>query len=896
MAASRYFGCWVLFCRSTLLVVLLGLWSGSAIAAKAPELSAIEVYPSGDARAYVQIAGFTLNQKNEVHLCGGEQSITKNSYGKLPRITLTPGMSLERDANGVLLLTRGGAPECVVPANLKLEKAEGSTPSELADKTELQGQVVARSISSAEGIPPIVPGVKIVLLAAPDTELAEFLLAQSTGTLASWKSYLSKYPSGPHSTEAKAALNHLYVQQGQASLASYQASLKAGQPNYSDLQAAKFALDTAVTTTSSNPETETLAAAIDAETKNLNTKAMSEVAFYREALAKQESGYSHLVTAESISRVTLVIDPKAPDTALVSQACIQERTNLDHRQVDFANKLSARRPDEAYEAIKPLRSFASEYPKIKEDLHALYTYHVEQGKKDAANSDPQDAVDHFAKAAEIEPSPEIAEVLRNAQQQLQEATDKAAITNATTTSAAAEDDKDYVKAYEVLADLTPSQRKAVAARLDSLKDRYIQSATEQARELERINFPIQGVANEAAFQRAYDLLSRCHALTNDPGIEDRMTVVGGRLSDYYMVRAKHYLDRPDGTGVNVGWAYLEEAKQYNHLDINSVQDAMTSAMPAHQLRSRLSLRVTFRDQTSRRDAGVFASQLTDFLAAGLESSGLKMKVVRPSEEARVQPNFFLVGDVQQRTVSNVPEQKAVPSKYRSSEQEQVNDEWNAADREYESAKLTLATDQSAYEGAMARGKKSQINDTKRVADEAQKKVEAARLKLDSLPKFRHVAIEQPYTYTEQINHMKATVELGFLIQDTSESVLIPTVPIVETQEQAFTVLKNVKDEDTTGAKVGGEAPSDTQFLEKVENVARDRLLVEVKEKVASLPVLILKAADLKAIEADTDGAAELYMLYLNSTEAQPTPGRKRAQKFLADNYNFRAYGDPLPKS
>ena len=33
------------------------------------------------------------------------------------------------------------------------------------------------------------------------------------------------------------------------------------------------------------------------------------------------------------------------------------------------------------------------------------------------------------------------------------------------------------------------------------------------------------------------------------------------------------------------------------------------------------------------------------------------------------------------------------------------------------------------------------------------------------------------------------------------------------------------------------------------------------------------------------------MLYLNSTASQATPERKRAQKFLLDNYNFRAYGE-----
>ena len=89
MASSRYFVGWVPFCRTSVAVVLLGLLPGSAFA-KTPELSAIEVYPTGDAHGYVQISGFTLNAKNEMHICTGVQSISKNSYGKLPKITPRP--------------------------------------------------------------------------------------------------------------------------------------------------------------------------------------------------------------------------------------------------------------------------------------------------------------------------------------------------------------------------------------------------------------------------------------------------------------------------------------------------------------------------------------------------------------------------------------------------------------------------------------------------------------------------------------------------------------------------------------------------------------------------------------------------------------------------------------
>ena len=53
---------------------------------------------------------------------------------------------------------------------------------------------------------------------------------------------------------------------------------------------------------------------------------------------------SHLVAAETISQLTLGLDPKSPETASLSQACVQERTSLDHRLVDFANKLSAQPP------------------------------------------------------------------------------------------------------------------------------------------------------------------------------------------------------------------------------------------------------------------------------------------------------------------------------------------------------------------------------------------------------------------------------------------------------------------------------------------------------------------------------------------------------------------------
>jgi hypothetical protein len=161
---------------------------------------------------------------------------------------------------------------------------------------------------------------------------------------------------------------------------------------------------------------------------------------------------------------------------------------------------------------------------------------------------------------------------------------------------------------------------------------------------------------------------------------------------------------------------------YNRSDASAVRDEMTLAGPVHQLRSRLSIRVTFRDRTSRGDAVDFAGQLTDSLVGGLDSFGPNIKVVRPLEETKVQPNFLLVGDVLIQSVEDPAEKTAKPSKYRSGEQDQVNDDWAAADREYQAANLTLETERRALEGAQAGGKKNRISEAQRQTEEAQKKV------------------------------------------------------------------------------------------------------------------------------------------------------------------------------
>ena len=54
--------------------------------------------------------------------------------------------------------------------------------------------------------------------------------------------------------------------------------------------------------------------------------------------------------------------------------------------------------------------------------------------------------------------------------------------------------------------------------------------------------------------------------------------------------------------------------------------------------------------------------------------------------------------------------------------------------------------------------------------------------------------------------------------------------------------------------------------------------------------MLFRSLVLTRADGDNDGAAELYILYLNSTPVADTAERSKARKFLADQFNFRDIG------
>ena len=870
--------------------------------AKTAGLTAIEIYPAQNGQAYEQITGFVLNGKNEVYLCGSVSNFDRSAYHRLGKVTLAQGMTLERNSSGVLLLNQGGGPSvspnqgpaCVVPGNLKLEK-DALSAAQLADMAQIEGSVLPASDPAATQVAPLKPGVKLVFVAGPDQELAEYLRADRQGDIGGWQAYLAKNGSGGHSGAARKSLAALYVGVASGDRQAYENSRSAAQPDYAKLKDAQQMVDQARALVADDSAAGDLNLKIHAEVVTLGRRSVEKLGLYQQALKQQTAGYPNLVAAEQLADAAFSVEPATPEAASAESQSKAARAAFDGALHDAESDIVAHRADEAAQKIAPLHAFAPEDIRVSNDLEAIAGLYVADAKTREEQPDWNGAVTDLEKASAIVSNPETTALLKAARQQAKMAADRAAANAAIKTSQDAQTRGDTIAAYEALDDLPPDQRALAGDQLASLKDPYLQAAEEAATVLQKAHEPINGLSDEVGIQTAYGYLQRCYGIANDPALQDRISILGEDLSTYYLQQGKKYAERPDGTGVNVGWIYLSEALQYKSQDnLGPIHDEMTTARAAHLLKSRLSVKVVFRDQTSRRDAVDFASQLTDSLATGLESSGLDVKVLRPQDTTPVQPNFQLVGDVVQhelgKSQDNVPKQ----SMYRFGQEEVPNEAWNELNREYERANNELESARSALEGAQAHGKKNEIKGAQKTVDDDEKKVEDLHAKLDMIPKNKMQDVERPYNYTQIIYHLRIGMELQFRILDSAGDEVAPRVDVRRNTPREYTVLQDVKPDDTRGVRNEGVIPNENDFLEQDEYKARDELIDKAKAAVSELPGVVLARADRRATGGDNDGAAELYILYLNSTSVSDTPDRMRVRKFLTDQFNFRDIGKEAP--
>src|ERR1700730_15460220 len=89
--------------------------------AKNASLTAIELYIGPNGPAYVHITDVLINGKFELRVCDSTPKIDKSTYGRLAKVTLSAGASIEYGTDGVLTLKRDSTSSCVVPSDLKFD-------------------------------------------------------------------------------------------------------------------------------------------------------------------------------------------------------------------------------------------------------------------------------------------------------------------------------------------------------------------------------------------------------------------------------------------------------------------------------------------------------------------------------------------------------------------------------------------------------------------------------------------------------------------------------------------------------------------------------------------------------------------------------------------------------
>jgi hypothetical protein len=147
-------------------------------------------------------------------------------------------------------------------------------------------------------------------------------------------------------------------------------------------------------------------------------------------------------------------------------------------------------------------------------------------------------------------------------------------------------------------------------------------------------------------------------------------------------------------------------------------------------------------------------------------------------------------------------------------------------------------------------------------------------------------VVEPYQYTRKTVDLTAAIDLAFRVNDQSGNVVEPTVSLRRDNHKTVAVLENVKPEDTEGITNKSVEPDEGQFLTDLEIEARNALVKAVREKASELPGKILREARSRVQRSDVDGAAEEFVLYLNSTQETPSPEREEAAKFLHDQFTL----------
>jgi hypothetical protein len=874
--------------------VVLVLGSSITTYAKDASLTAVVLFDGPQGAAYVQITEAGLNGNIEVRSCDGVSRLDKNTYNGLPRASLAGASSLQRGANGVLTLTANGKSVCVVPSNLKFERSVELTPATAAEQATIRGTPVSSSPRDAV-IPEFKPGVKLVFITAPDAEFADYLRAQRANSVSDWEDFLTRHPSSARRASAQDAIAGFHGMAAETAFAQYRSSSGTKTQDVAMLQQASLEARTA---SQSSPGYKPAARIMDdiaQELDNLARADQTRLQAYRKALQDHTPGYSQLFAArQHVERLLEVRPGYAPLLSLQREIAAEQR-KLEATVVNAQVLMAESRYDQAVNSLGPYVAFASEMPRLDAVINAAFKYHYDNGQRLAAHQDWEKAIPEFGEAAALRPDrKDVRAAADDAAAQIEAQRNQQAVNTAILDSDEYARKSQFVEAYNVLADLPEKQRALVTSQLAALGHNYLGAAVQRAQKIQESHVPIKNPTDQNAALEAYVLWDRASSLKDDPAITLKRDFLSAKISAYYLDQANRYLQKASGSGTGVGWLYLKQAVRYGITNLDSLKDEMARYEPLYQRQSQLSVGIVFRDQTSRRDSHGFADQLADAIASGLDSSGMPIAVIRNSPEAEEtqHPNFTLVGQVLDHRMVKNAHLDAPVSKYRAGAHEKKNPAWLQIESDYESAQTKLSSAQRALADAQAQHKKKQvIADATDSVQQAQKTVDELKHKLDTTEQSRVETVVEPYHYTKKTIDLTASVGIEFQFRDRTGNLVGQPADVRKEKHTTTVVLQDVKAEDTEGITNQGVEPDGAQLLTDLEIESRNELVKAAREKAAELPAAVLQAAKTLAQQGDTDGAAELYVLYLNATPQGVSPGRDEAVKFLRDQLNIAVSAD-----
>lgn len=863
-----------------------------------PPLVAVVLYQVHSGAAYVELADFAVNGRREMYVCKSP-NLTGGEYKHLDKTTIEPGMVLERAHGGALTLTAKSSSNCVLPANLKLDKGRSYSVAELADMAAITGTLAGRSSNAGDAAPTNIQAeMQLHLVAEADTELAEYLRAERANTIELWSNYLRQFPASSRVGDSRKALAKLITDEGDRHFADYRKSQEGGKPRFDELRKARVASQNALEAQKGFVAAERLRLNTDSELYRIVGLARSEFNAYLRAISEHTGGYAHLTQAQSHLQEAYLVDPSYTAAEQLKIAVYTQAQEFN-AAVQYAESLLAEKKfDAAYTSVVRYKSFAGEVQRVAAVVDAAFEYHRNLGRQFVNEANWERSIREFQRALECKDDAETAGNLQNAQTELKSLRDKEAALATAAEARALAAKKQYIEAYELLDSLSESQHALVDEDLQALKPQYLQALTDRTKELLRIHLPIRGRADEKAVRQAFDYLENASKLSDNEQIKIKLDQISGKLADYYIKEAKRLLEKPRGSGVGLGWLLLREAEHFKP-DAGELRNLMTTYAPHFDSRAKLSLTVSFRDQTSGRNSFGLADQLTDAVVTGLENSGLPgLKAVSqqhrssdPDEGAGSGPfiaNYRVVGSITQHHVDKKIETQSLQSHYRAGMHDVKNPAWLQAKRQVETIEQELERVNQQWSIYRSSNKKKESSETLAVVTETGKKLTDAKKSLDQIPETTMEEIILPYNYTRRTIQLNAVVEISFRISESSSDSRGAMDSVHVEIPNKVIVLENVKPEDVDRVVEEGIPPDEVELRRRSENQASEELLKKLIQRLNEVPQKVIEQARAYSSTGDLEAAAEKYVLYLNTTAGKSNQERAEAQEFLRKEFDVNS--------